>query len=89
LATAYIAEFARTLDELAFSPGAFFLVYGLIGQPSLDFSVGHFCRFACTSVFARRSEATRETPLSEASNRNSQRWTSALVAAPLIYLFQK
>jgi hypothetical protein len=38
---AYVAKFSRTLDELAFSPGAFLVVHGLIAEAPLDFSVCH------------------------------------------------
>jgi hypothetical protein len=71
------------LDELAFSSGAFFVVYSLIAEAPLKFAVCHFSCFASASFFARRGEAGGKADLGEASNRHCQRRTMALFTAPV------
>jgi hypothetical protein len=52
----YVAEFSQAFDELAFSPGAFLVVYGLITEAPLDFPACHLGCFAF-AFFARQASA--------------------------------
>ena len=73
------------MDELAFSLGAFLVVYGLIAEAPLDFPVCHLGCFAF-AFFGRQASAGGETALREPLNRYRPRWMIALFAAPVIYL---
>jgi hypothetical protein len=78
------------LDELAFSPGAFLVVHGLIGEAPLDFPVCHrSCLAPASFATLRRDSAASKTALRELSNRHGPRRMMALFATPLIYILQE
>jgi hypothetical protein len=87
---AYLAEFARALDEPALSPGTFPVGRGLIAE-AVDFLACHLGCFAPASfvTLTRDNAASKTAALRQPLDRHCPGRMISLFAAPLIHALQK